>query len=487
MSAVSSRLEEISSSLPPSQKSTSSLSPSDKYDPALTRMQDCVERINQLMRQVRRHFNSEPAQHMQECDCCLKAHHVPVPTFDILKESDELFTNQFRELAKRLTAKEHYQQALQAYRMMTLYTNRSEDYAAIPPCYEAAGQPYGATLARLYLSTYQLKEGQPQKALTTFEHALRTAPAPLIVDALLTGFRLTENGSEGQVAAAMTIAAKQSNREDAIYIYKQVIAAKPDYLEAYNALCLLLRDPLERNYLFSKAANYATEKQEHALAARFRKAAEIPIYPPALTQEDWANPDAFLAKLPPMSEELVAFLGAPCPIYGHLGRKASDTHIVVPLMKKISFLIDGVVVTKLRTVKTLDQLDKSTGGTGCNNMSLYNVEEPVDVEFEWGVLTKEYLPGSVGEYYNPQEQLASKMGYQVPDMVDVVYCFLWEKRRSGKRLLYRKNQPAEFTRCKAWGCHVMFVGDFRREGLSALYFPDREFTSPYGILGIRKF
>ena len=176
-----------------------------------------------------------------------------------------------------------------------------------------------------------------------------------------------------------------------------------------------------------------TARTLKTLAGRFNP---LPVYPNSMTLEQWANPAAFLATLPPMPQALVDFLDGPCPLYP--GKKAGETHIVVPLVKNITTHKKGVSVTKPRTLKTLDKFDKDSGGAGCRHIwgkvLSPDVDKPAEVEFEWAVLTKGALPRSTFYYcptYDSEKRLAEEKGYQVPGILDAVTCLLWATRYSG--------------------------------------------------------
>ena len=208
-----------------------------------------------------------------------------------------------------------------------------------------------------------------------------------------------------------------------------------------------------------------TSRTLKTLAERFNL---LPVYPTSITPEQWANPAAFLATLPLMPQALEDFLDGPCP--NTPGKTARETHIVVPLIKNITILEKGISVTKPRTLRTLNKLDRDSGGAGCapflDKLLKPEVNKPAEVEFEWAVMTKDILHGSRNQNYDAHQQLAREKGYQVPGFLDAATCILWAQHHSGTRL-YSEN-PQTYTRCQEIlaGYYPVVVGCFSPGGLS---------------------
>ena len=211
-----------------------------------------------------------------------------------------------------------------------------------------------------------------------------------------------------------------------------------------------------------------TRKTLRTLAERFNL---LFVYPNSITPEQWANPAGFLETLPLMPQALADFLDGPCPIYP--GKTVRETHIVVPLVKNFTTLVDGEPMTVSRTLQALNKLDQASGGVGCGNIWSKilepEIDKPTEVAFEWAVMTKDVLPGSKAKYYDTQKRLAEEKGYQVPGFLDAATCILWEKRHSGTRL-YSDNplsvNPMTYTRCREMLEHYhVLVGGFASCGL----------------------
>ncbi|NGX59060.1 MAG: hypothetical protein KR126chlam3_00204, partial [Chlamydiae bacterium] len=166
---------------------------------------------------------------------------------------------------------------------------------------------------------------------------------------------------------------------------------------------------------------------------------------------------------------------------------AAETHIVVPLFKNITTVVDGSPVLVPRTLESIDQLDKSSGGVGCRYIYNGILEdkriEPAE-EFHYAVLTKDLLPGSRGKNYAAHKALVESKGYEMPPVLDVVTAILWENRRTGERLL--GDNPLTYTRCREkieeWR---PIVGGFAPGGLDVC--KSRCDRDSVGVVGFRKF
>jgi len=519
---------------PPTSASSSS---SNKYDPVRMGFDECIERIKRVAKDLNSHippkenkvldcrvlyqpmtkptvlncghsYDLSALEKLKVCPDCRapiqakirnyalqtltdeRQQEERIPTLAHFKKenADEQLAAQHLELAKSYRDKQLYDEALAAYGRAFLHTKKSEEYAAVPILlYGVLNRREEAALACLYLALRQFEEGKAQKALITLESAKHMAPQSMKIDAILAAFRLQDHPSEEEIHEIMLLASKQKDPEEAVAIYKQVIAARPRQFEAYKALCSLLKNSEERLYFLSKAAQLAAQAKDPVLAESFRRVAERPVYPTSMTPEDWADPAEFMKRLPPKPQALEDFLAGDCPIYGP-GTKASTTHFVVPLIKNITTVEDGVPVTKPRILKTLNELDTASGGTGCfhiwDEILKPEVDKPSEVEFEWAVMTKDVLPESRNESYDTQKRLAEDKGYLVPGFLDAATCILWAQRHLGIRL-YGDN-PWTYTRCREvlLEGHHLVVGGFAPDGLSVYYDYDDE---DIGVAGLRKF
>ncbi len=119
-------------------------------------------------------------------------------------------------------------------------------------------------------------------------------------------------------------------------------------------------------------------------------------------------------------------------------------HIIVPLFPYV--IIDGSPVP--RTLHSLDQLDKASGGPGCSWISDQIPKDmPAEQEFHWAVITKEAMPKTHKTPTHDRWRSGfNGLGHKAPNVLDAVTAILWESQLSGKQ--YVSNGPRFFTRCK---------------------------------------
>ena len=159
-----------------------------------------------------------------------------IPTFAHFKKEGKKLADTYIQTAKCCEEEKEYDEALSAYTQAFLYTKKSDAYAAIPQLYLKLEQKEQAVLAYLHLAMYQLQEGKVLAAIESLESAEEISPNPLKINALLVCLDLDTNPSQEQINEAILIASTQKDPEDAIAIYKHVIAINPRQLDVYMAL-----------------------------------------------------------------------------------------------------------------------------------------------------------------------------------------------------------------------------------------------------------
>lgn len=93
----------------------------------------------------------------------------PVPNFSTFSEFNYSRAFQYIKLAKSFCDDRDYDEALKAYQHSFTYIRQSEVYEEIPYIYERLFDFEKATLARLYLTLYQLQEGKTWQAKETLK------------------------------------------------------------------------------------------------------------------------------------------------------------------------------------------------------------------------------------------------------------------------------------------------------------------------------
>ncbi len=393
---------------------------------------------------------------------------------DHFKEPDRQLADGCLALAQQFIKRENYGGALDIYRKALEYTNASADYAAVPRLYDQLNEKEKASFSRVYLSSYQLREAKIQEAIETLESCKTDV---LNVRSLVTGLKLQLGASRENIESAMKEASDQKNPDDAVFIYKQILANAPDRLDAYERLIPLTKSLTERTGLLSKAAEVARSAQRPDLEAAFRNEAEMSRIPNAISTEEWAA--ARTIRLPPYPKELKDFLAGDCTV--RPGYKREQTHIVVPLFPHV--VMDDALSPS--TLDALDKLDKSSGGPGCTfTWDGISKDIAAEKEFHYGVMTKQVVPGTISRWDHERSEALSKGGYEEPDAFDVVRALLWENRRSGKRYL-----SDIFTSCKPVQGRRLYVGAFQSSllvGRDTIY-PGTKLFGHDGVVGWRKF
>lgn len=397
----------------------------------------------------------------------------PVLTCSNFKGSNQQRAARYLELAKSCIDEKEYAEALEFYSKALQHTNASADYAAIPELYDKLGEPEKATLSRLYLSLYQLQEEKIQEAIKTLECC---GSDILNVSPLVVGLKLQFCPSRENVEWAMKEASDQTNPDDTIFIYKQILGLNSDRLDVYQQLIPLTKDPKEKRELLLKAAEIAHAAQQLDLELIFRKEAEIPVISNVISKKEWAASQTI--NLPPYPQELKDFLAGDCIIWP--GKKRSETHIVVPLFSQV--VINDAPIPL--TLDSLDLLDKSSGGPGYKHLwDQIPKNIPAEKEFHYAVMTNDVIPGSRNKPYGAQRQLIPA-GYEVPGIFDAARAVLWENRRSGKRCF--NDNSWTYTRCKEIiQGYPLVVGGFAPSGLIVDRSECR--SENVGVAGWRKF
>ncbi len=218
----------------------------------------------------------------------------------------------------------------------------------------------------------------------------------------------------------------------------------------------------------------------------------------SMSQKAWDTAD--ISGFPPYPLALVEFLAGPCPIWE--GKKASDTHIVVPLFPTITMSIDGSVVTVSRKLDTLHALAISSGlgfAWIAKGMLKPEFDRSAEAQFHWAVLTKDVFPNSKDQFYETQKKRVEAKGYKMPGFLDAATAMLWYSKVSGKRtfsadkLTYSESDT--YTGCEErFEGYRVVVGGFCPSGLQISnhtgkpnFYNVHYWTHEIGVAGFRKF
>lgn len=233
---------------------------------------------------------------------------------------------------------------------------------------------------------------------------------------------------------------------------------------------------------------------EEVMAVLKTNCPQAVIYPSAMTEEEWAHPAEFMAKLPPPPQEVTEFINSPRPTWE--GQTANQTHIVMPRVNKIVRNFEGSPVIVPWTLKNLNELDKRIGGMGCKHI-FHDFQHPaIDTRFdcanrfengfEWILFTRDVLPQSryeLYESYPDQKELVEHWNYEVPSVLDAATAIFWEKQFSNSFII---EGPFTYTRCHEMylNWHVV-VGNSCPEGIRI----DMDYVGPLniGMAGVKRF
>ena len=351
---------------------------------------------------------------------------IPILTCPQSHDLDPECAAECLELARKRVDRADYKGALGFVSQALSYTNSpAGDYAMVPSLYDQMEAPEKAMLSRLFLSLYQLQEGKIQEAIETLK---QYDSSDLDLTPVIVSLALQNGQSPETIKWAMTLALEQDNPSDKVFIYKQLIP--------------LIQAPAEKKALLLKAADAARNARQFELEAHFRaEAASLPVSP-AISTTQWAS--AATLTLPPYPQALIDFLEEDCTICPEWHGKNKDHFIVVPLFPTV--VIDDSGVPVPRTLKSLRQLDKRSGGAGYKYLDpLIPNDTPAENEFRYAVMTNDVIPGSGNKSYGEQLTLLPE-GYEMPEVLDAATAILWEKRRSGTQ--YFSDSSWTYARCK---------------------------------------
>ena len=367
---------------------------------------------------------------------------------DCESENQELAT-QYMEKARSCTDRKDYKGAIDALTLALKYTHSSDDYAFVPIFYDQSGDSERALLSRLYLSLYQLQEGKVPQAIETLKNCKSSS---LIVEIVLQLWQSPES-----FEWAKKCALNQQELDEKVSIYKQIILHDPYQFDVHKELIALTNDLKEKRELLLKAADLACFANKSNLQSAFRKEAEF-VEAMVITKKGWEDPQTI--HLPPYPQALRKFLEGDCIIFP--GKKRSETHIVVPLFPYV--ILNNDMPRVPLTLETLNELDKSSKGTGysCEDDGIFN-DIPDEKGFRYAVMTRDIMPGSRKKTFDEQLGMLPA-GYKMPSAFDAVRAFLWEYRSTGNRCF--PDSPWIYTHCcddEIQDCRVV-VGGFTSEG-----------------------
>jgi hypothetical protein len=261
----------------------------------------------------------------------------------------------------------------------------------------------------------------------------------------------------------------------------------PKELGRCMSVCKSWGKCISQNKVWSKKAQQkgiinSTTQIENARRQLFAKPAI------AFGRGEWIRHIGDSGEIPPLPLNIYEILQSPCPFWP--GKRVKDTHILVFIPRTVTRIINGNSVTTPLTLRTLDELLKSSNnGTGVGYGYIWDkiLQEHGDTpikESHWVLMTNDVIPGSRNQTYAHQKSLVENAGYEVPSILDAAASILLEYIRSGRRLF--SNKPWTYTRCQqAVNGYQLVVGGFAPAGLGVDYY-DNFGNEYHGVAGLRK-
>lgn len=152
------------------------------------------------------------------------------------------------ELANQLDAKKpERESAIEILKTAFLYSKSFEDFAHLPPLYEALSQPLKAALAYLYLAKYQLEQNAADRAEQSLRKALELTPneekSQAALGTLLMATGKLDNACDYfQRLARSKQVTTDLGRSEAIQYWECALACKPQDLDLYEEIALYCTD-----------------------------------------------------------------------------------------------------------------------------------------------------------------------------------------------------------------------------------------------------
>ncbi len=184
----------------------------------------------------------------------------------------------------------------------------------------------------------------------------------------------------------------------------------------------------------------------------------------AFGRKEWLQHIGDPGEVPPLLPNIYEILQSPCPFWP--GKLVKDTHILILIPRTITKIRDDGPVTVLLTLRTLEDLLKSSTDVSYRYLDDQVLQKHGDTPIEasyWVLMTKDVIPGSRNQLYVHQKSLVENAGYKVPHLLEAAASISLEYIRSKQRLF--SDSPWTYTRCpqKIHGRELV-VGGFARNG-----------------------
>jgi len=201
----------------------------------------------------------------------------PIPNFSLFQRENSKLASTNLQMAQTYVEEKEYREALEFYAKAFQYTRNWSDYVGLPSLFERMQEAEKATLAYLYLAHYQLEDRKLPEAIQTLENCQQGQSACLQIDLLLVKlYNLADQPQKAmQLAIRSAEVLSKQNPEQAITVYKQLLAQYPDQFDLYFCLSHLLESTQEKAQILLKGACHALETGDYKTAERLCHEAEV--------------------------------------------------------------------------------------------------------------------------------------------------------------------------------------------------------------------
>jgi hypothetical protein len=192
----------------------------------------------------------------------------PIVSFSLYKREKPNLAKLNLETARELVKEGEKQEALDCYAKAFKYTKKWPNYADIPALYESMQKKDKATLAYLYLTAYQLRDGQIEEAIQTLETCKKKELAPSLIDILLVQLLLELQQIQKAVDHILASKTLKENFAQAALLIQNILFRNPLLFDLYSSLADIATTQKEKSHIFLKGACHALIAQKYVEAEK---------------------------------------------------------------------------------------------------------------------------------------------------------------------------------------------------------------------------
>lgn len=200
----------------------------------------------------------------------------PIPTLSNFQRENQTLASSSLKMAQEFIEANEFNEAIKAFENAFQYSQKWEDYEKLPHFFEKYKKTNEAGLSYLYLAQYQFQGGQNEKAIGTLEHIQKNYPKITQISLLLNKLYWSTKQSEKMIDHGLKMGEILAHNypEQAMLIYRHLLAVAPNQWNAYSSLANILQDPREKAHILLVGACHAIEANELTKARKFCEQAE---------------------------------------------------------------------------------------------------------------------------------------------------------------------------------------------------------------------